>query len=324
MEGVNQMRINLKIYYTALFAVILFVGAVANASAQQPFKAVGNGESIKMKGIVVSRNGETMMMRDINGSDVYNVALQPDTKVQTYKKVFRGGDQYAVSYLLRGLRVQVTGTGNADGHIVAKQVDFDPEDLRTAQALQVSVDPVEKQAQENAAKIAENQAKIAAQEENAKRMAGQIEEADALARQAQATADRANQRINGLQDYEPIKTIIVPFATGSSTLGPKGKAIIDEAQAWVKTQDTKGWMISIIGFADSTGNTAKNKTLSERRANAVIGYLVTKFNMPLTRLVQPFGAGVDMPAATNTTAAGRAQNRRVEIKLLLNKGIAGD
>lgn len=311
------MRINLKMYCTALFAVIVFVGAVANASAQQPFKAVGNGESIKMKGIVVSRNGETMMMREINGTEVYYVALQSDTKVQTYKKVFRGGDQYAVSYLLRGLRVQVTGKGNADGHIVAKQVDFDPEDLRTAQSLQVTLDPVE-------AKTAENAQKIAAQEENAKRMAGQIEEADALARQAQATADRANNRINGLQDYEPIKTIVVPFATGSSTLGPKGKAIIDEAQAWVKTQDTKGWMISIIGFADSTGNTAKNKTLSERRANAVIGYLVTKYNMPLTRLIQPFGAGVDMPAATNTTAAGRAQNRRVEIKLLLNKGIAGD
>jgi len=314
---------NQKIYYVVMLAAILLVGAAGNLSAQG-FKSVGDGSSFKEKGIVVSRDGEQMMIREINGSEIYYVELTPDTKVQTYKKVFRGGDQYAVSYLLRGLRVQVTGRGNAAGHIVAKQVDFDPEDLRTAQSLQVTLDPVDKKTQENAARIAENEAKIAAQEENAKRMAGQIQEADALARQAQATADRANNRINGLQDYDPIKTLVVPFALGSSTLGPQGKAIIDEAQAWVKTQNTKGWMISIIGYADSTGNSARNKTLSERRANAVIGYLVTKFNMPLTRLIQPFGAGVDNPAATNATAAGRAMNRRVEIKLLLNKGIAGD
>ena len=307
---------NQKIYTAALFAIILFVGAAANLSAQG-FRSVGDGANFKEKGIVVSRDGEVMMMREINGSEVYYVELQPDTKVQTYKKVFRGGDQYAVSYLLRGLRVQVTGRGNSQGHVVARQVDFDPEDLRTAQSLQVTLDPVEK-------KTAENEARIAAQEENAKRLAGQIEEANALAAQAQAAADRANNRINGLNEYDTVKTIVVPFAVGSSILGVKGKGIIDEAAAWVKTQDRKGWVVAVVGFADSTGNTAKNKTLSEKRANAVIGYLVSKHSLPLTRLVQPFGAGVDNPVASNTTAAGRAQNRRVEIRLLKNKGIAGD
>jgi flagellar motor protein MotB len=51
---------------------------------------------------------------------------------------------------------------------------------------------------------------------------------------------------------------------------------------------------------------------------------VTKYNLPLHRLVQPFGAGQDMPVDTNATAAGRAANRRVEIRLLKNKGIAGE
>ena len=314
---------SLRMGYLALFALILCIGTIS-VSAQQTFKSVGFNENVKIKGVIATRGADSLTMRDVSSADMYYVDLLPNTKVQTYKKVFRGGDQFPSSYLLRGLRIQVTGTGNADGHIIAKQIDFDPEDLRTAQALQVSVDPVEAQAEANRRKIEEDEARIAAAEENAKRMAGQIDEAQAMAAAAQATADRANNRINGLGDYETIRTIVVPFASGSTTLGPKGKGIIDEARAWVQTQDTKGWMISVIGYADSTGNSAKNKTLSEKRANAVIGYLVTKYDLPLTRLVQPFGAGADKPVATNATAAGRAQNRRVEIKLLLNKGIAGN
>jgi outer membrane protein OmpA-like peptidoglycan-associated protein len=237
--------------------------------------------------------------------------------------VIRGGKPYAASYLLRGLRIQVTGAGNGDGHLVAKEINFDEDDLRTAQALELTVDPVEAQAEANRKRIEEEAMRMDAAEENAKRMAGQIAEADAAAARAQATADRANDRINGLDEYDSVKTIVVPFATGSFTIGPKGRRIIDNAAAWAKTQDKKGWMVAVIGFADSTGSTAKNKTLSEKRANAVIGYLVSKHNLPVTRLVQPFGAGVDQPVATNATAAGRAQNRRVEIRLLRNKGIAG-
>ena len=106
-------------------------------------------------------------------------------------------------------------------------------------------------------------------------------------------------------------------------LGPKAKAAIDEARAWVQTQNTKGWVMAVIGYADSTGNTARNVDLSERRANAVIYYIVTKYKMPLNRLVQPFGYGQLEPVAENKTKEGRTKNRRVEIRLMVNKGIAG-
>jgi OmpA-OmpF porin, OOP family len=298
-----------------VFVLTASVGALAQNQAQK----VPDGQSMDIKGIVSKRNADSFRVRDMNKVETV-VALTSATEVKTNKKgVFRGGKNYGVSYILRGLRVQVEGVGNADGQLVASTVKFDEDDLRTAQALQQTDEMAQ-----------ENQARITAEEENAKKLAGQIAENTELANQAQARADAAmksatlaNNRINGLDDYDPVRTITVLFATGSSVLGPKGKAEIDREAAWVKTQNTKGWVVAVVGFADTSGNTAANRTLSERRANAVIGYLVTKHNLPLQRLVQPFGYGDSKPVSDNTTTEGRAKNRRVEIRLMVNKGIAG-
>src|SRR5215217_8166641 len=128
-----------------------------------------------------------------------------------------------------------------------------------------------------------------------------------LARKAQSTADNANNRINGLGDFDPIKTITVYFKTGSDALTPEAKTEIDNAAAWVKTQDRRGWVMAVIGYADTPGNSARNIDLSERRANAVIYYIVTKYKMSLNSLVQPCGYGELEPVGENTTKAGRAK-----------------
>jgi outer membrane protein OmpA-like peptidoglycan-associated protein len=171
-------------------------------------------------------------------------------------------------------------------------------------------------------------------------MQAQIAENTALANEArmkaqaaQASADKAfkdaaqaNNRINGLDDYETVKSIPVLFRTNSAELDERAKAIIDEAAAWAKAEKAKGnangWLVQVVGFADTTGKTARNRSLSERRADAVIQYLVLKHGLDLRRLVQPFGYGEAHPVADNSTASGRAKNRRVEIKILQNKGMA--
>lgn len=285
-------------------------------------QAVPLGQEMKTIGIVLKRGADSFIMRD-QSSVEWEVSLTSRTSVKTHRKgAFRGGKAYGVSYILRGLRLEVSGTGNAQGQLAAESIRFDEDDLRTAQALQARVDPVEKLAQEN-------QKRIAAAEQEAKRLSRESEENAEATRKAQATADEArksaemaNNRINGLDDYDPVRTITVLFATGSSVLGPKGRAQIDSGAAWAKTQNRKGWVVAVVGFADTSGNTAPNRKLSERRANTVIGYLVTKHNLPLQRLVQPFGYGESNPVAENTTSEGRAKNRRVEIRLLVNKGIA--
>lgn len=315
---------------TVAFAVILSVAgnALAKPIVTDPAVTVPQEEVKKFKGVVVKRDPDSFTMSETTGGPTTTVLLTASTEVKSHKKgVFRGSKEYAASYILRGLRLEVDGVRNTDGTITADKIRFDEQDLRTAQALKATLDPAE----------AEINAKLKAQQEEQERLAGQIEENRALTAQAQAsadaaaeaakkaqqTADYANNRINGLDDFDPIKTITVYFATGSATLGPKAKAEIDEAAAWVKTQDRKGWVMAVIGYADTTGNSQRNIDLSERRANAVIYYIVSKYKMPLNRLVQPFGYGQLEPVAENKTKAGRAKNRRVEIRLMRNKGIAG-
>jgi OmpA-OmpF porin, OOP family len=300
-----------------LMSTSLTLAQDADSTAQ--VRSLPSGQQMTITGIVVKRGADDFTLRDTTNVDTV-VAFTPQTSVKTNKgSLFGKSNTYGVTYILRGLRLQATGTGNAEGQLVADKIRFDERDLRTAQALQQT----DQLAQEN-------ERRLAAAEENQRKLAGQIEENTALANAAQARADeamksatRANDRINGLDDYDSVRTLTVLFRPGSAVLLPKAKADIDAGAAWVRTQNTKGWVVAVVGFADTQGNTARNRSLSERRANAVIGYLVTKHNLPLQRLVQPFGYGDSKPVAENTTAAGRAQNRRVEIRLLMNKGIAG-
>jgi outer membrane protein OmpA-like peptidoglycan-associated protein len=309
-------------------ACLLFLFA-AGASAQNADNSrpvqVPEGTKQKIQGVVSTRDRDTFKVRAVDGAET-TVVLTDRTKVSSHgfnKKT------YPMTYIMRGLRLQAQGKGDAEGNLVADWVRFDEQDLRSAQALEET----DKLAKENAERLAraEEAARLAAEE--AQRMQGQIAENTALALAAQRTADQAfkdaalaNNRINGLDDYEPIKLISVLFKVNSSVLNAAAKQAIDEAAAWASEEKAKGnangWLVQVIGFADTTGKSAKNRALSEKRANAVIQYLVLKHGMDLRRLVQPFGYGENKPVANNKTAEGRAKNRRVEIKILQNKGIA--
>ena len=324
-------RLVMLAFAACLAAAFGFAAKTYSVVGQTPqILTVPAGQQMKkFRGVVTKREDDRFLMGETMGGSQTVVRLTGSTEVKSHKRgVFRGSKDYGATYILRGLRVEVDGVGNDQGELVADKIRFDEQDLRTAQALKNTLDPME----------AEINAKLKAQQEAQELQARQLEETTALANQAradavaaaeaakkaQSTADYANNRINGLDDFDPIKTITVYFNTGSSTLLPKAKTTIDEAAAWVRTQDRNGWVVAVIGFADTTGNTARNRNLSEKRANSVIYYLVTTQKMPLNRLVQPFGYGQLEPVAENKTAAGRAKNRRVEIRLMRNKGISGN
>src|SRR5215813_8288843 len=291
-----------------------------------------------IEGIVAKRNADTFTLRTAGGTETTVVLTDTTTVKMVRKGLFRRDKISSPGYILRGLRLKATGRGNADGQLVADDIRFDEQDLRTAQALESRVDPVETQANATQALAESNQQRISDTEANARRLAGQVDELSSVANaartdaakaqtsadQAQSDANTANQRINGLDDYAIVKTVTVLFKSGSAVLTPEAQQEIDQAAASIQGENLKGWMVAVTGYADSTGKTATNRSLSERRANAVINYLVTKYSLPPRRLVQPFGYGSSNPVASNDTSKGRALNRRVEISVLVNKGISSE
>ena len=296
---------------------------------------IAYGVKTKATGIVINRNGDTFTIRDSRGAET-TVVITDKTKIRLVRKgLFRADRSSTATEILRGLRLEAEGRTNSDGQIVAKQIRFDEEDLRTAQALESRVDPVETLANSTQALAENNQQRIGEAEQNAQRISGQVEElssvansAVAAAKNAQSTADQAesdattaNARINVLDEYEVLVTVAVHFKNGSARLSPQAQAEID-AVANTVTGNLNGWLVAVQGYADSTGRTARNRSLSERRAKAVTDYLVTKHGLPPYRVVQPFGFGSSDPVAENNTREGRSLNRRAEIRVLVNKGIS--
>jgi outer membrane protein OmpA-like peptidoglycan-associated protein len=318
-----------------LITMITAVGSSAQNAGNAHRVPVPQGQKLKVQGVVGVRNNDSFTVRDPAGNET-SVLLTGSTDVTSHARGLRGKKDYPVTYIMRGLRLQAQGTGDADGNLVAEWVRFDEQDLRSAQALEQT----DELAEQNKARLAAAEEAARVAQENAERMAGQIAENTALANDARAKAEAAqaqadaafkdaalaNNRINGLDDYEAVRTIPVLFKVNSSIINATAKQTIDEAAAWAKGEkakgNTNGWLVEVVGFADTSGNTAKNRALSERRAKAVIQYLVGVHGLDLRRLVQPFGYGDSKPVATNKTATGRAKNRRVEIRILQNKGIA--
>lgn len=298
------------------------------------------GEKVNVEGIVIKRDDDTFTLRAPDGTETV-VVLTDKTSVKIARR-FRPDKTVHTSNIVRGLRLKADGTGDIDGQLIAKNIRFAERDLLTAQALDSRVTPVEAQAnsteilaEANEKRIDYAQGEITALEENAKRLSGQVDElssvansAVAAAKNAQATADKAessadtaNDRITSLDEYAVFRTITVHFQSGTASLSPKAKQEIDEAVGDLLENNFKGFAVSVVGFADSTGKTAANRSLSRLRAGTVINYLVTQHNLPLQRLVQPFGYGSLNPVASNKTKTGRSTNRRAEIRILVNKGI---
>jgi len=304
----------------SIVALTLSMGAFSVfAQSNAQLRSAVSGQKYKIKGVIVSKENEsTYIIRDSVGVDT-KVVVNPNASVRSNGGFLSNGDKYTPTSLVRGLNLEVEGRGDSAGSVAVDKVRFDKRDLSTAQAIDTRVTPTED--------------RLTVAEQNATRLSGQIDELMAIsnaakggAKAAQETADAAvagvnatNKRITDLDDYVVQTTATVNFKVNSAILSPDAKAQLDQVAAALTT--SKGYMIEVTGFASSEGSTAKNKTLSERRAQAVKDYLIENHNVPLRRLTTSYGFGELQAVADNATKEGREQNRRVEVKLLVSRGL---
>jgi outer membrane protein OmpA-like peptidoglycan-associated protein len=313
---------------TLITCLLVFSASVAFAqdtTNQAGSRTVASGQKMKIKGVVTRRDSDTFTVRDMNGVDTV-VRLDNGTSVKTKGGFMRGGTNYAQTNILRGLNVEVEGRGTGSGELAAEKIRFNESDMRVARAVESRAAPLEDRASNTETKLTQVEA-------NAQRLSGQLDELAAVsnaarggAKAAQDTADSAiagvnatNDRISSLDDYEPQTVAAVNFKVGSAVLLPDSKTKLDDIAT--KALNAKGYVLEVSGYADTTGSVQLNRVLSQRRADAVIRYLVENHSIPLRRIVTPYGYGESHPVADNTSREGREQNRRVEIKLLVNKGL---
>jgi outer membrane protein OmpA-like peptidoglycan-associated protein len=260
-------------------------------------RPVNWGQKLKLKGAIVRRDADTFTVRDDSGIET-EVLLTDRTSVKSKGGFLRWGKNYDVTSLLKGLPVEVEGVGSRDGQLVADKVRFSSSDLKVARLVDGRVTPVE---------------------EANERLSGQVDELGEVSRLARGEADRANERISSLDDYVVQDSTTVYFRVNSAILSPEDQRQLDELAQ--KALTTKGYVIEVSGYADSTGNVARNRVLSQQRADAVVRYLQEHYEIPLRRIVTPFGYGSLRPVADNSTPEGRRQNRRVEVKVLISRGM---
>lgn len=300
--GIKKFRpFTLVCLLAALFvATPLVSGQVSTTQAparSTNVQSIPNGSKLKFKGVVISQEADTMTIRDRNRTD-YHVAINDRTSIKTHGGFLRSGKKYPASELLRGLIVEVEGRGDQQGRLLAEKIRFNESDMRAAITSDTRVTPVE---------------------ENQQRLAGQMDELYAVAAEARQEVARVDERVNQLDEYDVQEVVAVTFRTNSAVLSPTAKGQLDTLAS--KANEAKGYVIEVAGHTDATGSEAKNFRLSRQRADAVIQYLAVQHKIPLRRFVTPMGYGKTEAVAENTTAAGRAQNRRVEVKMLLNRGL---
>ncbi len=261
-------------------------------------RSVPAGSKMKFRGVVISRDADVFTIRDRTRQD-YQVLITDNTSIKTNGGFLKSGKKYPVTDILRGLIVEVEGKGDAQGQLVADKIRFNESDMRAAITSDTRVSPVEA---------------------NMERVAGQMDELYAVAAEARAEVKAVNERVSALDDYDVQETVAVTFRVNSAVLSPEAKQKLDELAA--KTTSAKAFMIEVAGHTDATGSDAKNFRLSRDRADAVVQYLAVQHKIPLRRFVTPMGYGKTEAVADNTTREGREQNRRVEVKMIINRGLS--
>jgi len=292
---------------TSLAALLLLCGA---AEAQA-----------KAQGLITGRNGDTMTLQTSDASNLV-VVLTDDTRVAQIQGVFKARrKQMSMAALIPGLQVQVEGSYNTKNQLVASSIKFKGNDLEDAQTIQAGLQPTKEQIQQTQEELAEQKAALERQQQEMQEQQQQMAAAQAKIDANKAAIEAANKRFGQLDDYNILDEVTVYFGNGKVALDPKYNPQL--LQLAEKAKMITAYTIQVKGYASSVGSKALNQQLSEDRAASVTQFLLQQGHIPLTRMLAPGAMGESRQVGNDKTAEGQAENRRVVVRVLQNKGIAG-
>jgi len=305
--------IEVKQTIVSVFAAVLLLCGIATAQTQ-------------VKGPISQRSGATLTVKSPESGSVV-VLLTPSTKVEESQGIFRH-ETMNVSALVPGLYVQVKGSNNDQNQLVAENVKFNGSDLKAAVDSQAGLAPTQQKVQENQQQLKQSEAQIAAQQQIIKQQQAEIaaeqkasaEHAAEIAANKEAIAE-ANKRFGELDEYNILGEVTVLFGNDRTIIEPQYKPqLLQLAQ---QAKGIKGYMIQVKGYASKIGSRALNQRLSMERARNITNFMEQDGNVPLTNILSPGAMGTSREVAPDATQEGQAENRRVVVRILQNKGIAG-
>lgn len=285
------------------------------------------GDKAEVKGMITNRTGETLLVKS-NGSNV-TVVLTDDTVTKDDRGLFGLEKQHMSNVvLIPGLKVDIDGTTDDQGRVVAKKITVDGDDLETSEMIQAGLHPTAEQVEANVQAIAANKGNIdanrrdiATNQQNIESNQQNISANKQRIQENEKDIEEHTQRFMALADHDVKAQANLKFGVGSAKISKQDEEELKKLSETAK--GLTGYIVEVIGYADATGDAAVNTRLSENRAKAVITFLMQQGQVPMRHIVAPGAMGEYGPAASNETKAGRAENRRVEVKVLVNKGIAG-
>jgi outer membrane protein OmpA-like peptidoglycan-associated protein len=281
-----------------------------------------------VEGLVTGRSGPSMSVKTADSPRL--TVLLSDTTKATEKGGFLGLDRkdLGIAALVPGLSVKVEGSYDPDHQLVARKVTFSRSAMKVARQIDAGLHPVNEQVAQAQDQLRSDRKDI---EQNSGDISKNSQDIDAtkqgLAATNEATASntqgigKANQRFGALDQFETKASVTVNFANGKATVSKKDK---DQLTEFVKSAaDTPGYMIEVQGFASTTGSATLNQRLSAERADAVLAIIQQTGVVPMTRILAPAAMGTTNQVAEGRSKSAQAQNRRVVVTIVVNKGING-
>jgi outer membrane protein OmpA-like peptidoglycan-associated protein len=302
----------IRLFGFASFLLLSFLGIASGTAAAQ---------STKVQGIIKSRSGEDIILKTPEDANMI-VMLTDSTDVEQVEGMLKArSKQMSMAALIPGLAVSVEGDYNSQKALVASKIRFKGSDFKQAQAIAAGMHDTKAQAQQNKEELEKQNAELKAQNEALEKHQAAIQANQEKIAANKAAVDAAIARFGQLDDYYIMDEVTVYFGNGKTKVDPKYASQITALSQ--KAAKVDGYMIEVKGYASAVGSVTMNQKLSLERAQNVTDVLLQQGKVPLTRMLAPGAMGESDQVGSEKTKDGQAENRRVVVRVLQNKAIAG-